>query len=74
MKNNQTLSIEKSSNIITELTATINNIIAASGNNKTRCYNSLRDVLPTEIKLGCGGSHIWAANQNNERLFIITAY
>lgn len=50
------------------------NYIATSAPTKEQAVNRLSDILPKEIKLGCGGSHVWASNQNNERLFIITGY
>jgi hypothetical protein len=45
--------------------------IARTANTKQEAVNRLADILPKEFKIGFGGSHIWCANQNNERLFII---
>lgn len=47
--------------------------IAKTANTKQEAVNRLSDVL-SDVKIGWGGSHVWCANQNNERLFIITGY
>lgn len=48
--------------------------IARTATTKQDAVNRLRDILSDNIKLGYGGSHVWGANQKNERLFIITGY
>ena len=48
--------------------------IAKSANTKQEGVNRLADILPKELKIGFGGSHIWCANEKNERLFIIYGY
>lgn len=70
MKN---VTFEKRNKEVSKVSSTIN-YIANTANTKQEAVNRLSDVLPKEVKLGWGGSHIWAANQKNERLFIITGY
>lgn len=41
---------------------------------KKRIIMDMQDVLPSTLKVGCGGSHIWCSNNKNERIFIITGY
>lgn len=45
--------------------------IANTAHSKHEAINRLRDILPNDLKLGQGGSHVWCANKNNQRLFII---
>lgn len=45
--------------------------IAQTSNTRQEATNRLADILPKELKIGFGGSHVWCANQNNERLFRI---
>lgn len=68
-----TLKIEKRNKEVAEKLDTINYIIK-SAPTKVKAFERLRDILSSDIKLGYGGSHIWCANQKNERLFIITGY
>lgn len=49
------------------------NYIAKSANTKQEAVNRLSDIL-SDLKFGWGGSHVWCANQNNERLFLIEGY
>jgi hypothetical protein len=44
--------------------------IAKSANTKQEAVNRLSEIL-SGLKLGFGGSHVWCANQKDERLFII---
>jgi len=70
MKN---LTIEKRNEEVSNVKSTIKYIISTS-KTKQETVNRLSDILSKEIQVGFGGSHIWAANKNNERLFIITGY
>lgn len=45
--------------------------ISRTANTKQEAVNRLSKILPDELKIGFGGSHVWCANQENERLFII---
>lgn len=72
MKNTE-VKIEKRNKAVSKVISTIQ-YIAKTANTKQEAVNRLSDVLPGEIKVGFGGSHIWAANSQNERLFIITGY
>jgi hypothetical protein len=45
--------------------------ISNTANTKQEAVDRLSDILPKELKIGFGGYHVWCANQNNERLFII---
>lgn len=47
------------------------NYIAKSSNTKQECVNRLSDILPNELKIGFGSSHVWCSNSSNKRLFII---
>ncbi len=69
---NRILTIEKRNKAVSKVKSTIQ-YIANSSPNKESAVNRLSDIL-SGIKLGYGGSHVWAANQNNERLFIITGF
>ncbi len=69
----KTVTIEKRNKAVSKVIDTIN-YIANTAATKQDAVNRLRDVLQNEIKIGWGGSHVWAANQKNERLFIITGY
>ena len=70
---NLSLKIEKRNNAVSKITSSINHIINTA-NTKLEAVNRISDILPSELKIGYGGSHIWVANQNNERLFIISGY
>jgi len=73
---NQVLKIEKRNQHVSRVKGTIENIIKRNGANKQGAFNDISDVIgePYGIKLGYGGSHIWASNMKNERLFIIEGY
>ena len=70
---NTQLKIEKRNKEVSKVLDTINYIIK-SAPSKVIAFDRLRDVLPSEIQLGYGGSHIWCSNQKNERLFIVIGY
>jgi hypothetical protein len=59
---------------IDALIETMNRIANRYGNEKQKVIQDLRDVIPSELELGYGGSHIWCANSKKERIFIIQGY
>jgi hypothetical protein len=65
-----TVSYEKRNKSVSLVSSTIE-YIAKSANTKQEAVNRLSEILPNELQIGFGGSHVWCANQNNERLFII---
>ena len=67
------LTIEKKNKAVSKVLETIK-YIAKSANTKQEAVNRLSDILPSELKIGYGGSHIWCANAKNKRLFIIEVY
>jgi hypothetical protein len=71
-----TIKIEKRNKRVSEIIDTIKRIIVRNGANKAGAFADLRDVIGEAygVKLGYGGSHIWAANMKNERIFIIEGY
>lgn len=69
----KTLTIEKRNKEVSKVKDTLT-YIAKTASTKQDAVNRMRDVLSTDVKLGWGGSHVWGANQKNERLFIITGY
>ena len=64
------VNFEKRNKSVSLVRSTIEYIVRTA-NTKQEAVNRLADILPKELKIGFGGSHIWCANQNNERLFII---
>jgi len=73
-----TLQIEKNSNqdkMIQSLFTYIcmsENFTGYNFDNSKKSFVEYIDYhLPKGIKVGCGGSHIWISNQQNERLAII---
>ena len=60
------LTIEKKNKAVSKVLETIK-YIAKSANTKQEAVNRLSDILPSELKIGYGGSHIWCANAKNER-------
>lgn len=69
MKN---VTFEKRNNEVSKVKDTIIRI-ARTANTKEEAVRRLSEVI-YGVKLGYGGSHVWCANQSNERLFIITGY
>ena len=69
----KTLTIEKRNKEVSKVKDTLTYIVKTAPT-KQEAVNRMRDVLSSEIKLGFGGSHVWGANQKNERLFIATGY
>ena len=65
-----TTTFEKQNKAVNKLKSSIE-YIAKTSNTKQEAINRLRDVLPETIKLGFGGSHVWAVNEKNERIFIL---
>jgi hypothetical protein len=65
-----TTTFEKQNKSVNKVKSSIE-YIAKTSNTKQEAINRLRDVLPETIKLGFGGSHVWGANENNERIFIL---
>jgi hypothetical protein len=72
----QVIKIEKRNKRVSEIMGTIQRIIVRNGANKMGAFADLKDVISEAygVKLGYGGSHIWAANMKNERIFIIEGY
>jgi hypothetical protein len=66
------VTFEKRNKNVSKVKDTIN-YIAQSSNTKQEAVNRLSDIL-SGLKFGWGGSHVWCANQNNERLFLIEGY
>jgi hypothetical protein len=66
------INIEKRNKDVTAVLGTLNRMANRYGGDKARIIQDMREVLPNDIKLGYGSTHIWAANQKNERLFIVT--
>jgi len=66
------VTFEKRNKNVVNVKSTIE-YIANTANTKQDAVNRLSDIL-SDVKLGWGGSHVWCANQNNERLFIIEGY
>lgn len=64
------LTIEKRNKAVSKVK---DSLLYISKTAKTRedAFCRMRDILPSEIKMGWGGSHVWAANQKNERLLIL---
>jgi hypothetical protein len=56
------------------LLPTMTRIANRYNGNKELILMDLREVTPSEFKLGYGGNHIWCANQKNERVFILEGY
>lgn len=50
------------------------NYIAESSRNKNEAFSRLADIMPSDVKIGFGGSHIWVSNQQDERILIITGF
>lgn len=69
MKNSKVV-YEKRNNEVFSKRSTIEHI-AKTANTNQEAVNRLGEILPSDFKLGFGGSHVWCANQKNERLFII---
>jgi len=69
---NSTVTFEKRNKEVSRVKDTIN-YIATSSHTKQETVNRLSDIL-SGLKFGWGGSHVWCANQKNERLFIITGF
>ena len=67
------LIIEKRNKDVSQVLDSIN-YITKTAPTKLKAFDRLRDILPSNIKLGYGGSHIWCSNQSNERLFIIIGF
>ncbi len=65
------LLIEKQNKAINKVKLSIQRI-AKTAKTKQEAVNRLSDILPSDIKIGFGGSHVWVANKNNERILIIT--
>lgn len=66
------VTFEKRNKEVSKVKGTIN-YIAKTSATKQEAVNRLSDIL-SGLKLGWGGSHVWCANQNNERLFLIEGY
>jgi len=66
----KTIKFEKRNKEVSRVKTTIE-YITKTANTKQEVVNRLSDILPKEFKIGFGGSHVWCANQKNERLFII---
>ena len=66
------VTFEKRNKEVSKVKDTIS-YIAKTAATKQETVNRLSDIL-SDLKLGWGGSHVWCANQNNERLFIIEGY
>lgn len=58
----------------TALVGSLTRIANRYDGDKETIISYLREITPSEFKLGYGGSHIWCSNQKNERIFIITGY
>lgn len=67
------IKIETRNAAVSKALPTIKSIVKTSAT-KQDAFNRIADILPSEIKVGYGGSHIWAANSQNERVLIITGY
>ena len=64
------LTIEKRNKAVSAVKDSLK-YISLTAKSRDEAFNRMRDVLPSEIKMGYGGSHIWASNANNERLLIV---
>lgn len=69
----KTVTFEKRNKDVSNVKDTIE-YIAKTVQTKQDAVNRLADVLPSSMKIGYGGSHVWCANQNNDRLFMIDGY
>lgn len=65
-----TVQFEKRNKSVSAVKSSIE-YIARSANTKQEAVNRLADILPKELKIGFGGSHVWCSNPTDERLFII---
>jgi hypothetical protein len=73
MKQPTNLVIEQPHRTVTQKKSAIE-AVAKTAKTKQEAVTALTELLPT-LKIGYGGSHVWAANKRtNERLFIITGY
>lgn len=67
------LTIEKENNVLIDKKMTIEYIIHTE---KTRqnVVDKIEAILPTNIKVGFGGHHVWIADEKNERIAIISGF
>lgn len=61
------------SNIV-DLVGSLTRIANKYDGDKNKVINDLKELVPTYYKLGYGGSHIWCANADNERIFIVEGF
>jgi hypothetical protein len=69
----KTLTIEKRNKAVYEVKNSLD-YISRTAKTKQETVERMRDVLPSNLKLGFGGSHVWCSNEKNERIFIVTGY